>query len=281
MGQQWGREPQRAITPEKPDSAVSLNGVRKTYESLTGSVDAISQVSFEIADGEFVSLIGASGCGKSTVLKVIAGLINHQVGDVSVLGEPARAGRREVGLMFQAPVLLPWRTVRQNIVLPFEIFGEPVDETTQNRATELLNLVGLSGFGDKHPWELSGGMRQRAALARLLITQPSVFLMDEPLAALDELTRERLVFELAELCERLHATALYVTHNIAEALILSDRVLVMSHHPGTILADVPVTLPRPRTIEIVSSVEFMEIGQEIRRILSLADSEASAVGAPS
>jgi len=275
MGQQWGGESQLATTPDELGSAVLLNGVGKTYESLSGSVDAITGVSFDIADGEFVSLIGASGCGKSTVLKVIAGLIDHQIGDVTVLGEPARPGRREVGLMFQAPVLLPWRTVRQNMVLPFEIFGEPVDDTIRNRAAELLNMVGLSGFGDKHPWELSGGMRQRAALARLLVTQPSVFLMDEPLAALDELTRERLVFELAELCERMKQTVLYVTHNIAEAVILSDRVLVMSHHPGRVLAAVPVTLPRPRTVELVSSVEFAEIGQEIRRVLALADSEAA------
>jgi NitT/TauT family transport system ATP-binding protein len=266
------------ITEMMSQSVVTLVGVRKTYESKTGAVDAVSDVSFEVQPGEFVSLIGPSGCGKSTILKIIAGLIGHDHGAVTVHGEVARPGRREVGLMFQAPVLLPWRNIRQNILLPFEIFGEPIDDVIDGRSAQLLEMVGLAGFGDKHPWELSGGMRQRAALARLLITQPTVLLMDEPLAALDELTRERLVFELSGLCERIGATALYVTHNIAEAVILSDRVLVMSHHPGTVLASVDVPLTRPRRVELVGSVKFAEIGQEIRQILATADAGTGVNG---
>lgn len=259
-----------ATAEHRLDEAVTLVGVEKTYESLSGAVTALEDVSFHVSNGEFVSLIGASGCGKSTVLKVIAGLIPHQAGEVWVLGRPARAGQREVGLMFQSPVLLPWRTVRENVVLPFEIFREPIDDKVNHRASELLELVGLSGFDEKHPWELSGGMRQRAALARLLITSPSLLLMDEPLAALDELTRERLIFELASLCEQVAATAVYVTHNIAEALILSDRVIVMSSQPGTVAEDIPVSLPRPRDSDVVDSVEFARLGRRIRDALTVS-----------
>jgi len=260
-----------AIAADRTHEAVTLVGVEKIYESLSGSVTALQDVSFEISNGEFVSLIGASGCGKSTVLKVIAGLISHQAGEVRVFGRPARAGLREVGLMFQSPVLLPWRTVRENVVLPFEIFRQPIDDSINDRASELLELVGLAGFDEKHPWELSGGMRQRAALARLLITNPSLLLMDEPLAALDELTRERLIFELASLCEQLAATAVYVTHNIAEALILSDRVIVMSSRPGTVAEDITVSLPRPRDSDVVDSVEFARLGRRIRDALTTSD----------
>jgi NitT/TauT family transport system ATP-binding protein len=278
MEPQAGTTPLGGVTGVMPGPVVSLVEVRKTYESMTGAVDAVSDVSFDVRAGEFVSLIGPSGCGKSTILKIIAGLIGQDHGAVTVHGEVARPGRREVGLMFQAPVLLPWRNIRQNILLPFEIFGEPIDDAIDGRSAQLLEMVGLAGFGDKHPWELSGGMRQRAALARLLITQPTVLLMDEPLAALDELTRERLVFELSGLCERIGATALYVTHNIAEAVILSDRVLVMSHHPGTILASVDVPLTRPRRVELVGSVKFAEIGQEIRQVLATADAGTGVNG---
>lgn len=248
-------------------AAVVLRSVGMTYESMSGSIDALTDVSFTIDRGQFVSLIGPSGCGKSTILKIIAGLLPHRNGDVLAFGNPTTAGQREVGLMFQAPVLLPWRSVSQNVVLPFEIFGEPVDEGIKAKASHLLELVGLSGFDEKHPWELSGGMKQRVALARLLITEPSLLLLDEPLAALDELTRERLVFELAQICSRLDATALYVTHNITEALILSDRILVMSDHPGTILDDVSIKLERPRGIEVLDSDECVEAGRKVREIL--------------
>lgn len=246
--------------------AIRITSLTKSYETKTGPVLAVRDVSLEVEGGKCYSLVGPSGCGKSTVLKIAAGLTPHEDGEVLVLGQQAREGRRDVGVMFQTPVLLPWRTVLKNVLLPVEIFKEPMD-AGKARAKELLDLVGLEGFADKYPWELSGGMQQRAALSRVLVMDPDILLMDEPLAALDEFTRERLVFEIARLHERLKKSILYVTHDIQEALILSDHVVVMSSHPGEIVGIVDVDLPRPRNADLLSTPEFAAHVGRVRSLL--------------
>jgi NitT/TauT family transport system ATP-binding protein len=245
---------------------IEVEGLGKTYPTRHGAVEAVRDASFEVRDGEFVALVGPSGCGKSTILHIVAGLIERTTGSVRVAGGAARSGRRDVGIMLQRPTLLPWRTVLQNVVLPTEIFGVGRAEA-ERRARELLALVGLEGFEDKHPWELSGGMQQRASLARVLVFEPRILLMDEPFAALDEFTRERLNGELAQLHETLGRSILYVTHNIQEAVFLSDRVVVMKPHPGEVLDVVDVDLPRPRAIEMLLEPRTAGLVAEIRQML--------------
>jgi NitT/TauT family transport system ATP-binding protein len=228
-------------------------------------VPAVRDANFAVSEGEFVSLVGPSGCGKSTILKIVAGLIPHERGAVEVAGSPAKAGRSDVGIMLQAPVLLPWRTVMKNVLLPIEIFKGKGAESRQ-RAQELLTMVGLDGFEDKHPWELSGGMQQRASLARLLVFEPDTLLLDEPFSALDEFTREKLTLELARLHTSLQRTVLYVTHNIAEAVFLSDRVVVMKSHPGEIVDIVDVDLPHPRSLEMLDDQRTTALAGRIRRL---------------
>ena len=248
------------------NAAICIRSLTKSYDTKTGPLLAVKDASLDVETGKCYSLVGPSGCGKSTVLKITAGLTPHERGEVLVLGQKAREGRRDVGVMFQTPVLLPWRTVLKNILLPLEIFKESID-SGKARAEELLELVGLQGFADKYPWELSGGMQQRAALTRVLVMDPDILLMDEPLAALDEFTRERLVFEITRLHERLKKSILYVTHDIQEALILSDRVVVMSRHPGEIVGIVDVDLPRPRTPDLLSTPEFASHVGKVRSLL--------------
>jgi NitT/TauT family transport system ATP-binding protein len=248
------------------DHSISVAELNKTYETRDGTVDAVRAATFDVKDGEFVSLVGPSGCGKSTILQICGGLVPPTSGKVEVGGVQARPGRREVGIMFQAPVLLPWRTVCDNVLLPTEVFR--LDKSkSRGRALELLDLVGLKGFEDKHPWELSGGMQQRASLARLLVSDPDILLMDEPFSALDEFTRERLNLELARIHESFGRTVLYVTHNIEEAVFLSDRVVVMKPHPGEILEIVDTGLPRPRKLEVLQEPRTIELVIEIRQML--------------
>ena len=247
-------------------SAVRAESVGKTYSTRTGTVEALRDVSVAVERGEFVSLVGASGCGKSTMLKIVAGLVPFETGAVEVLGRPASAGRREVGLMMQSAVLLPWRTVLANVLLPIEVHGEDGKRAT-SRAREILDMTGLRGFEDKYPWELSGGMQQRVSLSRLLVMEPELLLMDEPFAALDEFTRERLNLEIAGIHERIGSSTLYVTHNIPEAVFLSDRVVVMTSRPGRILDVVTVPLPRPRSAAMLVSHEVTSVVQEIRTLL--------------
>jgi NitT/TauT family transport system ATP-binding protein len=203
-----------------------------------------------------------------------AGLIPVDEGEIDVLGTPAREGRREVGIMLQSPVLLPWRTVRKNVLLPLEIIGRTPGGLEQ-RVQKTLELVGLAGFEDTYPWELSGGMQQRVSLSRLLVFEPDVLLMDEPFAALDEFTRERLILEISGVHERLHRSVLYVTHNIGEAVFLSDRVVVMTARPGIVRGVISVSLPRPRTQEMLYSHELTDLTLEVRTLLS--DGHRSAV----
>jgi len=246
--------------------AIVVQDLDKTYQTRDGAVEAVRGASFDVRDGEFVALVGPSGCGKSTLLQICAGLIQHSGGSVQVAGEPAKPGRRDVGMMFQAPVLLPWRTVMDNILLPTEVFR--IDKkSAAETARELIELVGLEGFEEKYPWELSGGMQQRASLARLLVYEPDILLMDEPFSALDEFTRERLNLELARIHESLGRTVLYVTHNIEESVFLADRIVVMKPHPGEILDIVDSGLPRPRSLEALEEQTTVDLVIRIRHML--------------
>lgn len=249
---------------------VSISDLSKSYFTRRGEVEALRSVDISVRPGEFVSFVGPSGCGKSTLLKIIAGLEDYQRGEVAVFGDPPTPGRRDVGIMLQSPVLLPWRTVLSNVVLPIEIMRGDV-RAAKERAREIIGLVGLTKFADKYGWELSGGMQQRVSLARLLLLNPNLMLLDEPFSALDEFNREKLTLELSALHMRFQRTAIYVTHSIAEAVLLSDRVVVLKPHPGEVLEVVPIDLPRPRTSTTMQSVEAFAFVQRIRSMLFAHD----------
>ena len=232
--------------------------VDDAVKEFEGGVLAVDHVSFEARPGEFVSLVGPSGCGKSTLLRLIAGLIPLTGGSITVNGREVTAPRQDVALMFQRPTLLPWQTALQNALLPRKLRGR-VDDATEREAYELLDLVGLSGFEHTYPRHLSGGMQQRVALARLLMVGVEVLLLDEPFAAVDQLTRERLNLELLKVHERTRATAVLVTHNITEAILLADRVIVMTPRPGRIADVLDVPFERPRVPEMAAEREFQEL----------------------
>jgi NitT/TauT family transport system ATP-binding protein len=248
-------EERQATATAKGTGTISVAEAVKQFE---GGVLAVDHVSFEARPGEFVSIVGPSGCGKSTLLRLIAGLIPLSEGSISVNGAEVTDPRQDVALMFQRPTLLPWRTALQNALLPPKL-GKKVDAEAERQAYELLELVGLSGFEHTYPRHLSGGMQQRVALARLLMVGVDVLLLDEPFAAVDQLTRERLNIELLRVHERMSATALLVTHNITEAILLADRVIVMTPRPGRIADMIDVTFERPRAQEIVAEPEFQEL----------------------
>ncbi len=245
-------------------SVVRGRGVGKTFSE--GAVVALDNASFDIASGSFVTLVGPSGCGKSTLLRLIAGLIDRSAGDLTVHGEPVNGPRRDVGMMFQRPTLLDWRTAVENVLLPTEIVRRPTREDRE-RAIHLLEMVGLKDFIFSFPSQLSGGMQQRVALARLLQTGADVLLLDEPTGALDEFTRERLNLELMRIVAEVKASAVFVTHNIAEAIFLADTVIVMTPRPGRIARIVEVPFPRPRAIELQMSPEFNALVADVRAVL--------------
>lgn len=247
-----------------PGKAVyRLTGVSKTYER--NGVLAVEDVSITLPRGSFSSVIGSSGCGKSTLLKMMAGLIPPSKGSILLQGEPVLGARRDIGMMFQQATLFPWRTTIENVVLPIEIRdGRKAAEAAKRQGLELLDLVGLQGFADAYPSQLSGGMAQRAAICRMLVTEPAVLLLDEPFSAVDELTREFMNMELQRICMSRGATAFLVTHSIPEAVILSDNVYVMAPRPGRVVEIVPIDLPRPRTLDMFLTHEFSELVQHIR-----------------
>jgi NitT/TauT family transport system ATP-binding protein len=262
------------------DAAADQRGVISAVDAVKqfdGGVLAVDHVSFDARPGEFVSIVGPSGCGKSTLLRLIAGLIPLSGGTISVNGRPVFEPRQDVALMFQRPTLLPWRTALQNVLLPPKLSGR-VDRDAERRAYELLDLVGLGGFEHTYPRHLSGGMQQRVALARLLMVGVEVLLLDEPFAAVDQLTRERLNLELLQVHERTSATALLVTHNITEAILLADRVVVMTPRPGRIADVIDVPFERPRVQEMVAERGFQELVLRAYRGLQgtgLPDGEAA------
>jgi NitT/TauT family transport system ATP-binding protein len=232
--------------------------VEEAVKQFEGGVLAVDHVSFEARPGEFVSIVGPSGCGKSTLLRLIAGLLPLTDGRIVVNGREVTDPRQDVALMFQRPTLLPWRTALENALLPPKL-GRKLNREAETRAYELLELVGLSGFEHTYPRHLSGGMQQRVALARLLMVGVDVLLLDEPFAAVDQLTRERLNLELLRVHERLSATAMLVTHNITEAILLADRVVVMTPRPGRIADVIDVPFERPRVQELVADGGFQEL----------------------
>ena len=248
-------------------SVVEISGVTKEFK---GGTVALQGIDLEIEQGEFVSLIGPSGCGKSTLLRIIGDLVEPTKGSATVNGKPARQARRdhEYGIVFQDAVLYDWRTVSKNVALPLELAGWD-RERRSKRVEEMLELVELRGFGDHHPWQLSGGMQQRVAIARALSFDPPLLLMDEPFGALDEMTRERLNGELLGIWEASRSTVVFVTHSIAEAVFLSTRVVVMSPRPGRISKMISVDLPQPRTTATREEPRFFELATEVREALQL------------
>jgi NitT/TauT family transport system ATP-binding protein len=232
--------------------------VDDAVKEFEGGVLAVDRVSFTANPGEFVSLIGPSGCGKSTLLRLIAGLIPLSDGRITVNGSEVTDPRQDVGLMFQKPTLLPWQTALQNTLLPRKLHKK-ADEAAEREAYQLLDMVGLGGFEHTYPRHLSGGMQQRVALARLLMIGEPILLLDEPFAAVDQLTRERLNLELLKIHARMSATAVLVTHNITEAVLLADRVIVMSPRPGRISDVIDVPFERPRRAEMAKEREFQEL----------------------
>ena len=240
-------------TPRRPSAApddvlIAIDQLSKTYVSASGAaVHALSRISLDIKPGEFVCVVGPSGCGKSTLLRLLAGLDGYSDGRLLLDGEPVAGPSRKVGVVFQAANLLPWMTVRDNVRLPLRVGGKHAPEG--DRIERLLAVTGLGDFGDKYPYELSGGMQQRAGICRALARDPEILLMDEPFGALDALTRERLNLELQRTWQENRKTILLITHSISEAIFLADRVIVMSARPGRILADLHVPIPRPRTFD--------------------------------
>lgn len=246
---------------------IELQQVTMVYRTRQkGAVHALAELDLQIEDGEFVTLVGPSGCGKSTVLKLVAGLIKPSAGRILVDGGVVSGPRREMGFVFQTPVLMPWRTVRQNVLLPIEMLGQSV-AAHGARADALLEQVGLGDFRKAHPWELSGGMQQRVGICRGLIHDPSTLLMDEPFSALDAMTREELGIELLRIWDERRKTVLFVTHSIPEAVLLADRVVVMTARPGRIAGVVRIDLPRPRQIEQEYDDRFKTAALAIRRMI--------------
>jgi NitT/TauT family transport system ATP-binding protein len=253
----------------KNEHVVSLSGVSKTFER-TGTT-AVEAIDLDVAPREFISLIGPSGCGKSTLLRIVGDLIQPSAGQVVVNGKTAHRARldRDYGIVFQDAVLYEWRTVAKNIGLPLEMGGWD-RRRRQERVREMLELVELTGFGDHHPWQLSGGMQQRVSIARALSFSPALLLMDEPFGALDEMTRERLNAELLQIWAETGSTVIFVTHSISEAVFLSTRVVVMSPRPGRISGIVEIDLPQPRTNELREEARFAELIRDVRRLLRRA-----------
>jgi NitT/TauT family transport system ATP-binding protein len=245
--------------------AVDARGVSLTFETSDGDVQALSKVDLQVGAGDFVSFIGPSGCGKTTLLRIIADLEQPTEGAVLVNGatpERARLGRY-YGYIFQAPALYPWRTIERNVMLPLEVMGFSRDER-KARAARYLKLVGLVGFERKFPWQLSGGMQQRASIARALTFEPALLLMDEPFGALDEIVRDHLNEQLLRLWTQTGKTVMFVTHSIPEAVFLSTKIVVMSPRPGRIIDVIACDFPRDRTLEIRETPEFLKIAQRVR-----------------
>jgi len=257
--------------PRNGDAILTVDDVSVRFETPEGPVTAADQVSFKVRDGEFLSIIGPSGCGKSTVFNVIGGLLTQHSGTVQVAGETINGPHKSIGMVFQEESTFPWRTVTDNVAFPLELTGMPKKKRIE-RARHFIKMVGLDGFENRYPGELSGGMRQRVSLARTLASEPKILLMDEPFAALDEQTRLLLGDKVLQIQQQLQQTTLLITHNITEAVQMSDRILVMTYRPGKVKRIVDIDLPRPRNSEIVGSEAF---GRYVAQIWNDLREEAS------
>src|SRR3954471_10807519 len=253
------------------DPILVVEHIVKRFETQDGVLTAVDDVSFTVAPGEFLSVIGPSGCGKSTLFNVMGGLLDGYDGRVSVAGETVRGPHASIGMIFQEESTFPWRTVIDNVAFPLEIAGMAKAERLE-KARHFVDLVGLNGFERRYPSELSGGMRQRVSMARTLASEPKIMLMDEPFAALDEQTRLLLGDKVLQIQQSLKQTTLLITHNITEAVQLSDRIIVMTYRPGRVKRIVDIQLPRPRTSEVVSSTAF---GRHVAEIWNDLREEAS------
>jgi NitT/TauT family transport system ATP-binding protein len=250
-----------------PTPEIELVALSKQYGRGKDAIAAVAEVNLSIGSNEFVSLLGPSGCGKSTLLMMLAGLVRPSSGTVRIEGKEVDGPRRDNGIVFQHSVLLPWRTVLDNVLLPIEMMQEDV-KLYLPRALALLDTAGIVDFKDRLPRELSGGMRQRAGICRALIHDPSVLLMDEPFSALDALTRDEMNLELLKIWDRDRKTVVFVTHSISEAVFLSDRVAVMSKRPGRIVADIAIPLARPRQLEVQDTPACNELRAGLRRLIT-------------
>ena len=255
---------------------IAVQNVSRIFASGAKTVHALDKVSFEIQAGDFVSLVGPSGCGKSTLLKIVSGLLPASSGGVAVAGKPVDGPLENIGMVFQSPVLLKWRPVLGNVLLPVE-FAKLDLASHRERAHSLLKLVGLEGFEEMYPHQLSGGMQQRVSLCRALVMDPELLLMDEPFGALDAMTRDELDMELLRLWQERKKTVLFVTHSIQEAVFLSDHVIVMSARPGRLLEQIAIQLPRPRTMEMMSTTQFGAYTLKIRALLQGGDGVATVL----
>jgi NitT/TauT family transport system ATP-binding protein len=263
----WNGLPVEPAVGEPQPTLLALQAISKTYPARDGRpVRALDEISCTIRSGEFASILGPSGCGKSTLLLIIAGLISPTSGTLRFQEERAGGGAADFGIVFQDPVLFPWRDVQSNVELPAEIAGIRREQRAET-ARKLIVLVGLQGFERKYPYELSGGMQQRVAIARALMLSPSLLLMDEPFGALDAMTREQMNLELQKISMARRATVVFVTHSIAEAVFLSDRVMVMTGRPAILKDVVEIDIPRPRNLEMIASGRFGGLVGHLRQLL--------------
>lgn len=251
-------------------AALSFKGVDLKYETRRGNLQALDGLEFDIAEGSFVSVLGPSGCGKSTLLKLAGGLLRPTAGSVELSGAPVRKPSRNVGIVFQQPTLLPWKTVLENVLVSIRAQGLDM-QTYRKRAESLLSMVKLGAFMRHYPHELSGGMQQRVGIARGLVHDPSVLLMDEPFAALDAMTREMMMEELQRIWMENRKSVMFITHSIVEAVFLSDKVVVMSPRPGRVLHEIDIDLPRPRTLATLSDPKLVELTGRLREIFAEMD----------
>ncbi|MGV8936532.1 MAG: ABC transporter ATP-binding protein [Allorhizobium sp.] len=255
------------MTSSLSPPALSFKGTGQVFQTSSGPLEALRGVTFDVSRHQFVAVLGPSGCGKSTLLRMIAGLLQPTSGSVEVFGHPVREPRDDVGIVFQKPTLLPWATIEDNVVFPIRHKTGRVSAEDRERARELLDKVGLAGFEKRLPAELSGGMQQRVGIARALHLNPDILLMDEPFSALDALTREEMGFELLRIWEAQPKTVLFITHSISEAVLLADRVLVMSGRPGSVIEDLQIDIPRPRGVETSSTKVMHDYSGHLRSLL--------------
>jgi NitT/TauT family transport system ATP-binding protein len=253
------------------DAYIRIKGLSKTFGNARDGVLALDDINCTIRQGSFVTIVGPSGCGKSTLLRILAGLLDYDVGSVALDGQPIHGTRRDVGVVFQSSILLPWRTILDNVLLPAEVLGLDMKKARE-RAMQLLHMVRLDGFEHKLPRQLSGGMQQRASIARALLHDPKILLMDEPFGALDAMTRERMNLELQRIWMESGKTVVLITHSIPEAVFLGDTVFVMSPRPGTLEQVLRIDLPRPRGMAVMSDPVFASAAASIRERFSHAAS---------